>query len=532
MFGAKQVFGNWTVGKKLAAMGTVAVLGALIVGYSGALGVGSVGDAIAIETVTAKALRNHMNGDMMHDALRADVFAALLATTDAEKETVRANVKDHAAAFESMLAANKALPLSPTVRSALDEISTPLVDYIAAAKAESEIALTDKVQAKAKLESFQAVFHKLEKLQAVASDKITKAADVAVKAANQEVQTAQRSIWIAVACATLALFAICLRIAKLITGPLRRSVLSLQQLAAKDLTAIIEVTSTDESAQMAEALNTALGSLSGALDAISRSSTTLGHASDDLAAVSSEIAASAEETSVQSGVVSIAGDEVSANVSAVATAVEQMTASVQEIAQSTTEAARVAQEAVDLAEATNRDVARLGEASMEIGNVVKVITGIAEQTNLLALNATIEAARAGDSGKGFAVVANEVKELANETAKATEDIARRITEIQSQTVHAVGSIQQISEIIGRISDYQNSIAGAVEEQAATTHEIGRSVGDAARGSSEIALNIAGIACAAQTTAEGIANTQMAAVDLGRVAQELSDLVGQFKYVSP
>ncbi|MEO1339351.1 MAG: methyl-accepting chemotaxis protein, partial [Myxococcota bacterium] len=157
---------------------------------------------------------------------------------------------------------------------------------------------------------------------------------------------------------------------------------------------------------------------------------------------------------------------------------------------------------------------------IEIGKVIKVITSIAQQTNLLALNATIEAARAGEAGKGFAVVANEVKELAKETAKATEDISRKIEAIQSDTRSAVNAIQEIGSIIHQINDFQNSIASAVEEQTATTNEISRSVGEAAKGSNEIAQNITSVATAAESTSKATAKARDSVAELNRVRSEL------------
>jgi methyl-accepting chemotaxis protein len=318
-------------------------------------------------------------------------------------------------------------------------------------------------------------------------------------------------------------------IARGIANPLRASVESLDALAAKDLTQDLEVRSADETARMASSLNTAVENLRGALGAIAQSSQTLAGASEELMAVSTQMGSNAEETSAQSGVVSAASEQVSRSVESVATAVEEMTASIREIAQNATDAARVAAEAVEKAAVTNANVTKLGESSIEIGNVVKVITSIAEQTNLLALNATIEAARAGESGKGFAVVANEVKELANETSRATEDISRRIEVIQGDTQDAVVSIQEITEVINRINDIQNTIASAVEEQAATTNEIGRNVSEAARGTTEIAQNITGVAQAAHSTADGVGSAQQAATELSRLAQELESLVGEFTY---
>jgi methyl-accepting chemotaxis protein len=170
----------------------------------------------------------------------------------------------------------------------------------------------------------------------------------------------------------------------------------------------------------------------------------------------------------------------------------------------------------------------LGTSSAEIGDVIKTITAIAAQTNLLALNATIEAARAGEAGKGFAVVASEVKDLAQETARATEDISRRVESIQAGTTGAVLAIEEISLVISRISDFQTTIASAVEEQTATTSEMNRSVGEAATGTAAIAANITGVADAARLTSEGVAQAQQSSADLSRMAHELSSLVSEFR----
>ena len=193
-----------------------------------------------------------------------------------------------------------------------------------------------------------------------------------------------------------------------------------------------------------------------------------------------------------------------------------------------TEAAKIATSAVTAAAGANATVTKLGESSAEIGQVIKVITAIAQQTNLLALNATIEAARAGDAGKGFAVVANEVKELAKKTAKATEDISRKIETIQVDTKAAVESIGTISEVINQINGISNTIATAVEEQNATTNEMARNVSEAAQGSGEITSNIAGVAQAAESTSRGAGDTQKAAAQLVQTSAELRRLVEQFK----
>jgi methyl-accepting chemotaxis protein len=228
-------------------------------------------------------------------------------------------------------------------------------------------------------------------------------------------------------------------------------------------------------------------------------------------------------------VVAAASEQVSRNVQTVAAGSEQMDASIREIAQNANEAASVASTAVEAAQTTNDTVTKLGVSSQEIGNVVKVITSIAAQTNLLALNATIEAARAGEAGKGFAVVANEVKELAQETSRATEDIVSRVETIQADTAGAVEAIGEIASIIASINDFQLTIASAVEEQTATTNEMSRNVSEAASGSNEITTNINGVASAASATTEAVSQTRAAADELARMAAGLRGQVASFTY---
>ncbi len=264
------------------------------------------------------------------------------------------------------------------------------------------------------------------------------------------------------------------------------------------------------------------------VDGIGDNIQTLASASEELTSVSEQMSSAAEETTAQADVVSNAAEHLSENAQTVSNGIDNLSESIREIARSANEAARVAIESVEVASNTDATITKLGNSSAEIGEVIKVITSIAEQTNLLALNATIEAARAGEAGKGFAVVANEVKELARETAKATEDISRKIEGIQSDSQRAVEAIGEISAIIQKISDFQNTIASAVEEQTSTTVEIGRNVTEATSGVAEIAHNMTHVAQAAHSTAEGAGNTQVAAHELARMASALQRLVAEYQ----
>jgi methyl-accepting chemotaxis protein len=282
-------------------------------------------------------------------------------------------------------------------------------------------------------------------------------------------------------------------------------------------------------ARMAEATNHMLAATAGAVRTLAANSADLVTTAREMTATSDALAASAEVASAKAGHVSANAGDVSDGVHTVSVAAEEMTATINEIASSVSQAAGVSAEAVTSAEAAGAAVKQLDASSRQIGTVVQLITSIAEQTNLLALNATIEAARAGDAGKGFAVVAGEVKDLAQETAKATGEIANQVAAIQGDTQRAVDAIGRISEVIGSVSQYQNTIATAVEEQSATTNEMGRSISEIASRTGQITTGITDVAGTVGSTAAGIQASRRSAASLSTMAGELQELVARFRY---
>jgi len=262
------------------------------------------------------------------------------------------------------------------------------------------------------------------------------------------------------------------------------------------------------------------------MEDLKNSSVELTNNANEVIAISTNLTRAAEETTAQANTASVASEEINAGVQTVANNMEQMVTAIKEITRTTNEASSMTNNAMKMASDTNKIITQLGQSSLDIGNVIKVISSIAQQTNLLALNATIEAARAGDAGRGFAVVANEVKELAKQTSKATEDITKKIEAIQNDSKNAVTAVSGISTAIEKVNGYTSNIAVAVEEQAATTSEVNRVIAEAAEGVTQITKNIISVTKAAESTGKSAGTANTAASGLTNLAKKLNELISQ------
>ncbi|MBN1174979.1 MAG: methyl-accepting chemotaxis protein, partial [Micromonosporaceae bacterium] len=371
----------------------------------------------------------------------------------------------------------------------------------------------------------QAFLAELEKLSQVSRKVATERLD------NQQSAYNQSLVFIVVILVAGLLLAIGLThvISMSVVRPLREFRTILDGVADGDLTRQVAMARSDDIGQMADSLNRASGRLRELVTAVESDSSRLAENSLQLQHASETLVGGVRETSSQVADVSRAATTVSSRVQSVAGGAEEMGSSIREIARNATEAATVASEAVEVATDTEQTMLRLGSSSSEIGDVIKVITTIAEQTNLLALNATIEAARAGEAGKGFAVVAGEVKDLAQETAKATDEISRRIEAIQHDSTSAVEAIAKVNQVIARINDYQTTIASAVEEQSLTTGGMSSDLTQAASGSEQISHGLSSVSAVAERTSIGANATSQAAAELRTMSDDLRQLIAGFRH---
>jgi methyl-accepting chemotaxis protein len=525
--GLSSAFDNRSLRTRIGTAVLIGTVSGLVVGgvaINNLRGQGTDNEAALRQTITVEAAVGSFSKNI--EAFGGNVSAAQLYPTLAD------GIKENMAANQQAISA------------ALDQLGTALADdpagAAAVAKAKKDWAAYLKFNSTPHTGKSKADFDKLVTEytelygalgadQEVLRERATALAEQNIALGEDRTSTATWTIAALLAVGVLASLLLGARVVSRVRGTVRGVARVAEGLAEGDLTRTSGVTSTDEVGRMAVALDQAVARLREDLVQLAGNAGTLQSAAGQLTAVSGAVDAAANQASQQAGTVAAAADVVSNNLQVVSAGSEEMGSAIRDISVSTSEASEVAVQAVQVAAATNAIVARLGDSSTEIASVVKVITSIAEQTNLLALNATIEAARAGESGKGFAVVAGEVKDLAQETAKATEDISRRVQAIQTDTGGAVTAIGEISAIIERINGIQLTIASAVEEQTATTQEMNRTLSEAAAGAGDIAATIGTVSEATRRTTDTVGETRQAADELSTTAGQLQALVSRFRY---
>ncbi|MBT8223895.1 MAG: methyl-accepting chemotaxis protein [Dactylosporangium sp.] len=435
-------------------------------------------------------------------------------------------------AIGDLVAAYRARPLNTAQRASLDSFDQHWQEYLTYRNKADQMALEGNKGAEfeqiRKEKIGPAVAGFLEDL-ATLSEESERAATGYLADQQDAADTAKMAVLGLLGFGLLIALGLTVAASASIFRPLRGMRTVLDAVAAGDLTQDADIHSRDDLGRMADSLRGAMGRMRGLVDAVKANSTGLARSAEQLQQTSQDLFQGVKNTSGQVAEVGRSADTVTTRVQSVAGGAEEMDSSIREIARNATEAASVAGEAVEVATDTEQTMIRLGSSSAEIGDVIKVITTIAAQTNLLALNATIEAARAGESGKGFAVVAGEVKDLAQETSKATDEISRRIEAIQQDSHSAVDAIAKMNQVIGRINNYQTTIASAVEEQSLTTNGMSADLSEAASGSEQIVHGIAEVSTVADRASAGAAAASQAASELREMSTGLRQLVSGFQH---
>ena len=522
---------------RLLFAGIAAVFAILVTAGVGLYGMTRSNAGLDISITSTSAVLNQKQADMMHDALRGDVLFALVTGPDGPKEdqeAIKTDLADHVSSFEESITRLQALPLSPEIRTAVDEVVPPLKAYITAAQEIVAMGLKDTASGHQTFPQFMVAFTDLEGRMETLGELIESLGNSAGADAQATNHRLIIIIGIVSLIAMVGLIVINLVIAGSITRPILGMIRAMEKLAAGDKSIDVPgLDRGDEVGHMAQAVQVIKDNAQRADDLAERQNDQqrreertrqietlcqdfdrqvtkrleiVTSAISEMETTAQSMSRVAEQAAAEATHVSTSSEAASGSVNAVAAATEELAASIGEIGSGRQRSREIAGQAASQALATNAQIRQLAEAAQKIGAVVQLITDIASQTNLLALNATIEAARAGEAGKGFAVVASEVKNLANQTGKATEDISLQINSIQSETGQAVQAIESIAGTIDEINQITGSVATAVEEQNAATKEIARSVEQAASGTRDMSMSLQTVTDAAGQT--GAAAGQM------------------------
>ena len=512
---------------RLLALTVVPVIALIVLGGIALWTFGHLTEDLRRADTKVSLVRSHSMMDMMHDALNSDALAALVATTPAEVAQARTDASQHATWFRREVEVIKAARLPPVLRAELVALTPRLDGYVTAVERLIEAAAVDRAQAMALRADLDVRFRDLETANEALGDQIQAmggGVGVVLEAADAG------RIWIIVICLVAAIVTISggILIGRRLVRSMTEAARVLHAIAGGDVSSRATIDDHSEVGAMLQSLNTTLDHICDMLATIRDTSREVQCTATEVDQVAAKLGANSQRASHDTANASSGATQASGNVQMVAAATEQIAATIRDVARNAQEAARVAANGVGIASRSNASVARLGLSSNEIGAVVDVITQIAEQTNLLALNATIEAARAGAAGRGFAVVANEIKELAKQTARATEEIRTKIVGIQRDTETAVADIGQIGVVIGQIDGIQQSIASAVAEQATVTSDIGRNLTEVATAADSIARDVAAADQAIRDNVSVAEHATSAAATLGNLSRRLEQAVGAFR----